>query len=75
MWSSENCGVAKIDRTDKEFPIWAKMEEMPNGKFSIGQKSIKKSELGGRTALDLLEIAFSIIWQNLVFLIFSEEKK
>ena len=39
------------------------------GKFSIGQKTIKNSELGGRTALQLLEIASSIIWQNLIFLI------
>ena len=38
-----------------------------NDQFSPGQKPIKKSELGGPPAIELFEIAFSIIWQSLVF--------
>ena len=45
-----------------------------NDKFSPGQKPIKKSELGGLPAIELLEIAHSIIWQNLMFFDIFDEK-
>ena len=56
-----------------QFSVTSKNQK--KGKFSPGQKPIKKSELGGLPAIELFEIASSIIWRNLVFLQFVSKNQ